>query len=144
MKTIISFVLVLFVAVQAFAVQTALTVQELSETPYLQSLTDADEANGNSVANPNGDVFLTLSNPGGNTAVATIVSPNLSYTLPGYGTVRKISLEVSLAAGETELVGPFQTRPWNNSSGQLILAFTGAGSTSVALKAYRLSPTLRR
>jgi hypothetical protein len=145
MKALVG-LLALLLSVPAFAVQTALTAQTISETAYTQALTTADPTNGNSVVNPNGDLFFVfnLSSAAPGTATATINSPNASYSIPGYGSLTKTSIAVSLALGDTKIIGPFQTRPWNNSSGLLILSFTGTGSGSVALKALKLDPTLRR
>ena len=138
--------LTLFLSVQAFAIPTALTVQELSETAYTKSFSDADTTNTNSILNPSGDVFLVLENPSGSggSATVTVSAGTSTVEVPGYGPLTKSALAVSLADGETKFVGPFQTRGWNNSSGQLIVAATGAASGSVNLKAFRLKPSLRQ
>lgn len=125
----------------AFAVQTALTVQEISETEYSVSASAADQTNGNSIANPNGDVFLLLSSTAG-TCVHTIAAGASSVEVPGYGPLTKSALAVSCGSGTQKLVGPFQTKAWN-TSGNLLLSYSGAGVASCTVKALRLKPSLR-
>lgn len=130
----------------AHAAPTTLTVQELSETPWTQALTAVDTANGNRVLNPNGDVFLILSNPtgSGGSATVTFTAQTTSVEFPGYGPVTKSNLAVSLSDGDTKLVGPFSKRSWNDGSGYLVFATTGAVSASVTVKALRLKQSLLR
>lgn len=135
-------ILFMLVSSLAFGAPTALTVQELSETAYTQSLTAADTANGNKVSNPNGDVFMILSNAGGVSADVVFDAAASSVEVPGYGPLAKSDLTVSLGATTTKLVGPFAKRAWNDSSGFVQLTFTGAGSNSVTVKALRLKPSL--
>lgn len=134
--------LFMFVSTVVFAAPTTLTVQELSETEYTQSLTTVDTTNGNRVLNPNGDIFFILSNPGGSSASVVFDAASSSVEVPGYGPLTKADLTVSLGATTTKLVGPFAKRAWNDSSGYVQLTFTGAGSNSVAVKALKLKPSL--
>jgi hypothetical protein len=130
-----------FLSLPTFATQTALTVQDLSETEYQVSATAADQSNGNSIPNPNGDVFLLLSSTAG-TCVHTIAAGQASVTVPGYGPLTKSNLAVSCGSGVQKLVGPFQSKAWN-TSGSLLLSYTSAATASCTVKALRLSPTLR-
>lgn len=134
--------LFMLVSSVVLAAPTTLTVQELSETAYTQSLSSADTANGNRVLNPNGDVFFILSNPGGSTADVIFDAASSSVEVPGYGPLTKSDLTVSLGATTTKLVGPFAKRAWNDSSGYVQLTFSGAGSNAVTLKALKLKPSL--
>lgn len=134
--------LFMLVSSVVFAAPTTLTVQELSETEYTQSLTTVDTTNGNRVLNPNGDIFFILSNPGGSSASVVFDAASSSVEVPGYGPLTKADLTVSLGATTTKLVGPFAKRAWNDSSGYVQLTFTGAGSNSVAVKALKLKPSL--
>ncbi len=141
MKFIIA-LFVTFLSSIVMAAPTTLTVQELSETAWTQSLTAADTANGNRVSNPNGDIFLILANPGGTTADVIIDAATASVSVPGYGPLTKSDLTVSLGATTTKLVGPFSKRAWNDTSGFVQLTFSGAGSNNVTVKALRLAPSL--
>lgn len=140
MKIFKFLVLLVLWSSSAFAVQTALTVQEISETAYTQSLSAADVTNGNSVSNPNGDVFLLANCVG--TCTMTLASAAASVEVPGYGPLTKSDLVVTFTTGQTKLVGPFQTRAWN-TSGNLLLSYGSVVSGSVTLKALRLKPSLR-
>lgn len=135
--------LALIFSLPAHAVETALTVQEISETAWTQSLSNADQANGNSVANPNGDVFLILSGTAG-TSTVTITAQAPSIEFPGYGPLTKANLAIQLTSGQTKIVGPLQSRSWNNSAGNIILSFSSAETTSVAMKALKLKTSLIR
>lgn len=138
------FIVALFMMVSSvvFAVPTTLTVQELSETEYTQSLTAVDTTNGNRVSNPNGDIFFILSNPGGVSGSVVIDAVSSSVEVPGYGPLTKADLTVALGATTTKLIGPFAKRAWNDSSGYVQLTFTGTGSNSLTVKALKLKPSL--
>jgi hypothetical protein len=138
MRSLILFILLF--ALPALAVPTALTVQEISETAWTQSLTAGDTSNGNSILNPSGDVFLVLSSAT-DESVFTIASQADSVEIPGYGTLTKSDLAITVAAGATKIVGPLNTRAWNDSAGKIQITYTGAGTPS--LKALRLKPSLR-
>lgn len=144
MKWFVSFLFVLL-ALPALAAPTALTVQEVSETSATVSPTTADTTNLNSIANPTGDIFLIATNShASSSATVTVGANGATFEFPGYGSVTKASNTITLAAQETEIVGPFQTRTWNNSSGLVIVTTTGTASGSVQLKAFRLKPSLRQ
>lgn len=130
------------VSSMALAVPTNVVVQELSETPFTQAQITVDSVNGNRFYNPNGDVFFVLNNPGASAGDVVFASQATSVNVPGYGPVTKANLTVTLAAGATKLVGPFAKRAWNNADGYITLSFSGAGASTLALKAYRLKPSL--
>lgn len=130
------------VSSMALAVPTIKTVQEISETPFTQANVTVDSVNGDRFYNPNGDVFLVLNNPGASAGDFVIASQALSVDVPGYGPVVKSNLTVTVAAGVTKIVGPFAKRAWNNSDGYLTVTYSGAGAATLAIKAYRLKPSL--
>lgn len=122
--------------------QTALTVQDVSETAYQLSFDVSDQASGNTVANPNGDVFLLIKSVAGTSSI-TIDAPNSSIEVPGYGPLAKSDLTITVGAGEQKIVGPFQTRAWNSSAGKLVLSYLPVSQASTSIKAFRLKPSLR-
>lgn len=126
----------------SFAVETALTVTPLTETAIDLPFEDADNVNGNSVSNRTGDVFLTLFLPSGaaGTATVTLTAQTTSTTVPGFGPMTKADLVIALALGEEKVVGPFSVGAWNNSTGNLILSFTGTGASDVDVAALRAIP----
>ena len=141
MKILKLLVLSVFLYLPAYAVQTALTAQEISETEYQVSASAADQTNGNSISNPNGDVFLLLSSTAG-TCVHTLAAGTSSVEIPGYGPLTKSALAVSCGSGVQKLVGPFQSRAWN-TSGNLLLSYSAASTASCTVKALKLKASLR-
>jgi hypothetical protein len=117
--------------------QTALTVQEISETAWTQELTAANQSAGNTIANPNGDVFLILKSTTGTSSVV-IAARNATVTIPGYGPLTKSNMTVTVASGATKIVGPFVSRSWNSSAGNLVLSYAGLSIASTEVKALRL------
>lgn len=120
--------------------ETAITVVSVTETPLdLTTLDDADETNGNKLANPNGDTFVLLENQSGtDAATVTFTAQETSKDVGGYGPLTKSDLAVALALGEMKIVGPFPKRAWNDLSGDIIFAITGTGASSVKVKAMKL------
>lgn len=127
---------------KSFAVETALTVTRLSETAVLFPYQNADSANGNSIQNRTGDVFLAVKVPSGGagSATVTIVAQNTTNTVPGWGPLTKANLAVALTVGQEKLVGPFPARAWNNSAGNMIVTYSGAGAADVDIAALRAIP----
>lgn len=127
---------------KAFAVETALTVTRLTETSVLLPYENSDDVNGNSASNRTGDVFLAISLPSGaaGTATVTITAQNTSKEVVGYGVLTKADNVISMGLGEEKVVGPFPPRSWNDSSGNLIISYTGTGAADVDIAALRAIP----
>lgn len=136
-KSLFAFVLILFSAT-AFA-QTALTVATVTgDTPLdITTVENADSGSGNTAANSNGDVMFFFHNNGASSASVTITAQDTTVTVPGYGDLTKSDQVVSLSAGERYLAGPYPAAPWNNTSGQVVLNYGGAGAADVDVKAFR-------
>lgn len=138
MKTLIIFS-ILFVAVLANAVETAITVQTVSETAVTPTASTgaADESNGFSVANLSCDVMLLVDNTTAATATVTITKQN-SPIVPGFGPITKSNVTVSLSAAvERKIVGPFPCQAFNNSSGSIVGTITGTNAANVAISPFR-------
>lgn len=131
---------VLLLSLNALAVETALTVTEISETPILLPYENADNSNGNSFSNRSGDVFLSLLLPTGSagSATVTVTAQTTSTEVPGFGVLTKADLVVALSVGEEKIVGPFPSQSWNDNSGNVILAITGTGASDVDFAALRI------
>jgi hypothetical protein len=137
MKKFIS-LLLLFIPVILTATPTALTVTKLSETSANIPWENADNANGNSALNNNGDVFFLFKNGSGvSTATVTITAQSAAPSVSGYGPLTKSNVTVSLAASGEEMVGPFNALVWNNSSDQIIVSYAGDASADVDVAALR-------
>lgn len=141
MKSLLVLLVFMFLATDVSAA-TALTVQDVSETAYAISFDTADQAAGNTIANPSGDVFLLIQSNAGTSSVV-ISAANASVEIPGYGPLAKSDMTVTVTNGAQKIVGPFQTRAWNNSAGKLVLSYGPVASTSTVVKAFRLKPSLR-
>ena len=119
---------------------TALAVQVISESSVAPAANSADVANGNSVPNLNGDVFLLLKNADvSNPATCTITAQNGTLSVPGYGPMTKANLAVVVAFGTEQIVGPFKQGPWNDGNGNLQLTYSGAGDVNLKVSPFRLS-----
>lgn len=113
----------------------ALTVQSLGETALDVggNLENADSGSGDTAANPNGQLYLYMENNDGsaNSATVTITAQKTSKDVPGWGSLTKSDITVSLADGEAKMVGPLPKTPYNNSSGNVAISYTGDGAASV-------------
>lgn len=131
--------LIVFIFCGNLLAETALTVNNVSETAQALPFESGDEPNGNSAANHNGDVFFILRNDdGSNSGVVTFTAQQTSKSVSGYGPLTKDDLAVTLTAGQQQIVGPFPARAWNNSSGLVILAFSGTASASISVATMRI------
>lgn len=132
----------LLLSPDSFGVETSLSVTRLTETSILLPYENADNANGNSVSNRTGDVFLALLLPSGSagSATVTLTAQTTSTEVPGFGPMTKSDLVIALAIGEEKVVGPFAVGSWNNSSGNLILSYAGTGASDVDVAALRALP----
>ncbi len=136
MKFCFAFLFALSFCSLSLAAPTALTVQTMSETPLEATYANADTVNGNSAANPEGDLFIHAKNPGGSSATVTISAQKTSKKIPGYGSLTKSDITCSLATTEECFVGPLNTEFWN-SSGAVQITYGGAGSADVDIVAIR-------
>lgn len=141
---ILQFVLLIFLVViastlsVAFSQQTVLSVQTTSEAPLdLTTLTNSDPVNGMRATNENGDVFFFVDNPDASSAVITFTAQIATKEVPGYGPLTKSNLSVTLAGGESKMVGPFPARAWNDASGDILISFSGDASDDLDLAAIR-------
>lgn len=92
---------------------------------------DVDDAGGDKIKNVDGKTFLLLENPGGDVAAVTITAQQTVRTTPGFGPMTKADLVINVNAGETKMVGPFPSAPWNDSAGDLVLTYSGAGAADI-------------
>lgn len=117
--------------------ETALVPITLTETAQ-DFFTDADQANGNKITNPSGVMTIVARNASASdAATVTITAQNTSFEVSGYGTLTKANLVITLALGETKTVILKGTVPWNDSSGDIILAIGGVAAADVSLAALK-------
>lgn len=88
--------------------------------------TAAAAAGGDQIVNPNGNVILYVKNAGGSSINVTI---DAAATQGGLSLVDPV---VAVAAGAERLIGPFDPRLFNDSSGYVSVAYSAVTSVTVA------------
>lgn len=135
----------LLIGVEAFAVQTTLTVQTISETAAAATDNAADTSNGNRFINRDENVFLRLYNSdGSNSATVTITAADTSESIPGFGVMTKSDIAVSLSAGQIKFVGPFPRKAFNDSSEYVNMTITGTGAASVKITPLKVTGLVKQ
>lgn len=134
------FIILIFGLLFAFnAFGAALTVQSVSETATAISYANANSGGNDTCANKDGKVFIHFKNPGASSASAIVDAITTSKNVPGFGPLAKTDLTVSLSAGQDKIVGPFTTGAWVNSSGNIVITYSGAGAADVDVACLRLT-----
>lgn len=105
--------------------------QKITEGIVAPTANDADTGAGDKVTNHDGKTFLLLQNPGASAATATITAQATSVDVPGLGPMVKADLVVDVNSGEDKLVGPFPATAWNDSGGDINIAYAGAGAADI-------------
>ena len=95
-------------------------------------LTFGAAASGGDVFANDGETYFAVTNGGGSSVTVTITAQNTSTTKTGFGTVTKANGGAAVAAGDTDVFGPFPTGAFNNSSGQVAVTYSGVTSVTVA------------
>lgn len=111
------------------------TIVEAGVTP-----TYAAVAAGGDVAANTGREFIHVKNSSGaNAYTVTVTAQNTSPTKPGFGTCTRASAVVAVATSGEEMIGPFPTGAFNNSSGQVAITYSGsAPATDLTIAVIRL------
>lgn len=123
-----------------FAAETALTVTTISETAALIPYESVDTTNGNKAFNPNGDLILLILNGGASEGTVTLTAQQTSTSKAGYGTLTKPDNTISFTSGQKKMVGPLPMKAYNDSSGYVILSFSGDASADFDVAAVRVVP----
>lgn len=114
-----------------------IAVQKVTEAGLEATYSNSDTDNGDKCLNNNGDVCLHLKNGGANEAVVTIAAQTTSRFVPGFGTLVKEDLVLTIPAGEERFAGPFLNGAWSDSAGLLNWAYSGDGAADVDVAALR-------
>lgn len=113
-----------------------LTVQNVS-LDGLAFTTASAGASGDVFNNPNDErTFFYVSNGSGGSINVTFTAQGTSVNASGYGTVDISDTVVAIANGAAEMVGPFPSSRFNNSSGNVAVSYSD--NTSVTVAAIRL------
>jgi len=139
MRYALAFIIAMvLMAAKVIGAETNLAVTTISETSAEFAELTNDTTNGNKMANPNGDLFVVLYNSGADTNTATFTAQRTSKDVPGYGTMTKANNTVSLTTGQRKIVGPFRSSAWNDSSGYVILNYSGTSSNAIKVSPLRV------
>ncbi len=112
-----------------------LIINEIVEAGIVDTLVAADVA-GDEFVNEDGDVFIVVANADSGAHIVTI-NPTQSTTFsPGFGTVDRDPIVVSVAAAETKFIGPFP-QIFNDINGKVQVAYDGI--TDVTVGAFKLA-----
>lgn len=113
-----------------------LTVQNISLSG-LAFTTASAAAAGDVFKNLNDErTFLYVSNGSGSSIDVTITAQGTTVSKEGFGDVTVSNTVVSVAAGAAEMIGPFPSARFNNSSGNVAVGYSS--NTSVTVAAIRL------
>lgn len=77
------------------------------------------------------DTFLLVKNGSGSTLTATEITQKSSLSVDRFGSVSVSNQAVTLANGETRLIGPFPSARWNTVKGTVKVSFSTVASVSV-------------
>lgn len=111
-----------------------LTVNKIVEGGLLESLSAAD-AGGDSFKNEAFNVFLKVDNADASGKTVTITPNQSSTTAPGFGVVDKDPVVVVVAAGTSQLIGPF-AEVFNDINGDVNVSYDAV--TSVTVGAFKV------
>lgn len=110
---------------------TTLAAATVNRTEIQSAALAAADAAGNTVPNPNGDTYLVVEN--GDASAKTLTVAAQVTNRPGGGGFPAQTVDdvvASIAAGETELIGPFPTC-YNDGNGNLNLSWSAVTSVKV-------------
>lgn len=93
-------------------------------------------ANDGDVFANTGKEFLHVKNGGGGSITVTITPARTSTSTPAFGDLTKAAVSVAVAAGAEKMIGIFEPHPFNNTSGQVVVNYSGV--TSVTSAAFKL------
>lgn len=128
---LIILILLVCLAAPALAID-SLAVTDLSLDGVAYSLTAAGD--DTSYVPNTGEMFLAIANASGGDLTVTIYSQAATwYTLPTGAAASNQT--VTITTGTTKLIGPFNQRSWNNTTGYMIIKLST--TTSVTLKAFK-------
>lgn len=109
-----------------------LTVQNIVETGLAVSTTAA-AVGGDKFDNPTDErTYLQVTNGGGGSINVTITKQQSTLNAPGYGALALADRVVAVGAGATRLIGPFPAALYNDTNGQVNVAYSGVTSVTVA------------
>ena len=87
---------------------------------------------GGDVAPNDGKTVLLLWNDDASLAVVTVTAQDTTANAAGFGAVTKVDAVKSIAANTADVMGPFPTTAFNNSSGQIVITYSSVIDLDIA------------
>lgn len=109
-----------------------LTKQKILESGLVPSLVSA-AGGGDAIANNTGKEFLMVSNGSGSPINVTATVQNTALQSESHGEIVKGDRVVAVAAGTTQMVGPFARGAFNDINGKVQIAYSGVTSLTVGV-----------
>ena len=130
----IAIMVCLSVATYVWATEVALTVYTSSSSGVDVTMASANVGSGQSFTNNGKTILIVQKESGADTSTLTIVT---GATLGGFAVADRV---VTLAPGDTQVIGPFDPQIFSNSSNLVTLAWeagtTGTTVAAVSVKGY--------
>jgi hypothetical protein len=112
-----------------------LTIQDVVEGGLNASYASA-ASGGDALLNLDGEVFLHVKNGDASSHTVTITAQDGSQEVPGFGTMTKANLQVSVPASGDRFIGPFPRAAFNDANGKVQITYDAV--TNVTIAALRL------
>ena len=112
-----------------------LTVQNAAEGG---GITFQTAAGGGDVVPNDGKTVLVFWNDDSSLAIVTVTAQDTTATAPGFGAVTKADAVQAVETATLDVLGPFPTTAFNNSSGQIVITY-GDSADSLTVAAVRVS-----
>jgi hypothetical protein len=111
---------------------TVLTINTIdTEATLTQTFEDMHDADGGKFKNT-GREFVALHNSHAeDSATATLVAEYTSLKVPDIGNVTKANIAVSLAAGQTKIIGPLPRHVFNDADGNVQINVGGTAAAAL-------------
>ena len=108
-----------------------LTAQQITQAGLEPVYVTPTVTEGDKVANT-GKQFFDVQNDSGSAITATVVPEITTVVDPLLGTLKKENAVLNLAAGEEGFLGPFETKAFNDSSGNIKITCSAVSSVKLA------------
>ena len=103
------------------------------DSPEAGGVTFVAAASGGDVfPNDGKTIFLILNVNAGSPRTITVTAQDTTANAAGFGAVTKADAVKSIAANTADVMGPFPTTAFNNSSGQIVVTYSSVTDLDVA------------
>ena len=104
----------------------------VQDAPEGGRVTFVPATGGGDVVPNDGKTVLVFWNDDASLAIVTVTAQDTTANAPGFGAVTKADAVKSIAANTADVMGPFPTTAFNNSSGQIVVTYSSVTDLDVA------------